>query len=259
MSRIRLIHWNAAEAAERAQGLRAAGYAVSAEPPTGPRLMQELREGVPPDAIVIDLSRLPSQGRDVALSIRSVKATRATPIVFVEGDPAKTARTRELLPEAVFTTWADIIRDLADAIAHPPAAAAKALSVFAGYSGRPLPAKLGIKAGFVVALVGAPEGFVETLVELPPGVIFQDQASSKANLVLWFVRSQKELETQAGAMASQIEKNSLWIVWPKKASGMATDVGEREVRAAGLALGLVDFKIAAIDATWSGLLFRRRK
>lgn len=258
MRTIRLIHWNAAEARERARRLEDAGFVVSAEPAAGPGLMQELR-GAAPDAIVIDLSRLPSQGRDVGLSLRSTKSTRTVPLVFVADDPVKIGRTQELLPDAIFTTWADILPALSDAISNPPSAPLKVESVFAGYSGRPLPAKLGIKPGFHVALVDSPPDFTETLGDLPAGVQFAGRASDDSDLILCFVRSRRDMERAIANLAPLMQTISIWFIWPKKASGVVTDVSEPFVREAGLAAGLVDFKVAAIDATWSGLLFRRRK
>jgi DNA-binding response OmpR family regulator len=119
MTYVRLIHWNAAEAEERADEIRTAGYDVVCEPLDQAGL-RALREN-PPSAVVVDLSRVPSQGRDVALGIRKYKATRHVPLVFVEGDPEKVSRIKELLPDAVYTTWSRIPNSLKRAIAHPPA------------------------------------------------------------------------------------------------------------------------------------------
>jgi response regulator RpfG family c-di-GMP phosphodiesterase len=118
MAYVRLIHWNAAEAEERADELRSAGYDVVCDPLDQAGL-RALREN-PPSAVVIDLSRLPSQGRDVALGIRKYKVTRHVPLVFVGGDPEKVARIKELLPDAVYTTWNRIRNSLKRAISNPP-------------------------------------------------------------------------------------------------------------------------------------------
>ena len=101
--RVRLVHWDAAKARERAAALRAAGYIVNHAPVTRETL-RELRRA-PPAAVVIDLSRVPSHGRDVALAIRGSKTTRQIPIVFVEGDAKKLAGIKKLLPDAEYTTW----------------------------------------------------------------------------------------------------------------------------------------------------------
>ena len=254
---IRLIHWNAGEAEERAERLRSAGYEVVHETLDAAGL-RALREE-PPGAVVIDLGRLPSHGRDVALGIRKYKSTRHVPLVFVAGAPEKVARIRELLPDAVYTGWDQIRDSLEDAIAHPPVDPVVPRSLLEGYSGTPLPKKLGIKASSVVALVGAPEGFEETLGELPEGVVLRRRARGQPDVTLWFVRSRRDLQRGIERMGDFASKGGLWIVWPKKSSGVASDLSQAAVREVGLAAGLVDYKVCAIDATWSGLCFTRRK
>jgi hypothetical protein len=134
------------------------------------------------------------------------------------------------------------------------------LGMVAGYSGTPLPKKLGIKDGSVVVLLGAPEDFGDTLGVLPSGVRIRREAVGKADVVLLFVASQADLAERFSTAAEILaEGGRLWILWPKKASRVTTDVGEREVRTFGLARGFVDYKISAIDVTWSGLCFARRR
>jgi hypothetical protein len=129
----------------------------------------------------------------------------------------------------------------------------------AGYSGTPLPKKLGIREGSVVALLGAPPGFERTLGALPAGVTLTRAARARAVLTLWFVTRRADLVRRAAAMAVRSEESGLWIIWPKQSSALAGDVTESAVRDAGLAAGMVDFKVCAVDATWSGLRFSRRK
>lgn len=258
MHRVRLIHWNAVEAEERAGRLRSAGYEVDCQQLDGGAALRQLRDD-PPSAVVIDLSRLPSHGRDVAIALRKYKDTRHVPLVLVEGDPQKVARIRELLPDAVYTTWSDIGRSLESAIAHPPADPVVPGSVMAAYSGTPLPKKLGIKPSSAVSLVNAPQGFEETLGELPEGAVLQRQARDPCDVTLWFVRSSEELERGIQRMWPCAEQGGLWIAWPKKASGAVSDLSQAMVRQAGLDAGLVDFKVCSMDATWSGLRFTRRK
>lgn len=254
---IRLIHWNEEEAIAKSVKLEAAGFMVDIEP-FGPASLRELRRK-PPAAVVIDLNRLPSQGRDVGIAVRQHRATRDVPIVFVEGEPAKVARIKQLLPDAVYTRWGRISSSLKRAIANPPAEPVVHKSSLVGYSGTPLPKKLGIKSGYVVALVNAPKGFEETLGRLPEDVQLRRQARGKPDLVVWFTRSLKEMAGRVGRMGALAGQGGLWIAWPKKSSGVATDLSQTEVRRAGLAAGLVDYKVAAIDETWSGLRFARRK
>jgi len=258
MPRVVLIHWNEAEGAARAQLLGAAGYdAACLVPRGGSADLKTVRQN-PPDAFVIDLSRLPSQGCAVAVDLRRGKATRAVPIVFAAGAPAKLGRIRELLSDAVYTEWDGIGAAVASAIANAPAAPAVP-STMQIYAGSSLPKKLGIKAGLAVALLDAPEGFEGKLDPLPPDVEIRRGARGHAGLVLLFATAMRDLEKRFAAAARLLEKGgSVWIAWPKKASGIPTDLGETEVRAFGLAQGFVDYKVCAIDETWSGLLFTRR-
>ena len=256
--RIRLIHWNESEAKQRAAILWAAGYEVYYKMQAGPEFLRDLR-AKPPTAVVIDLGRLPSHGRDVGLGIRGSKATRHTPIVFVGGEPEKVARVKRLLPDAAFTSWNKIRSALKRAIAHPPENPVRPDSLLAGYSGTPLPKKLGIKVNSVVALESAPNGFRKTLGELPEGAVLEEDSRGPCDIVLWFLRSREELQQSMKGMAARTGAGRLRIIWPKKASGVQTDVRENDVRAIGMAAGLVDFKVCAVDATWSGLAFTRRK
>ncbi|MGO9962740.1 MAG: DUF3052 domain-containing protein [Acidimicrobiales bacterium] len=122
-----------------------------------------------------------------------------------------------------------------------------------GYGGTPLARKLGIREASTVALVGADPTF--TIPDLPPGVLLHRSARGRSDVTVWFVRSAAELAARIGEMAKRADNNALWICWPKRTSGVRTDVSEHAVRTAGLENGLVDFKIAAIDETWSGLRF----
>ncbi len=257
MCRVRLIHSNAAEAEARGEVLRAAGFEVNHDPLTQAGL-QALRTD-PPDAVVLDLSRAPSQVRDLALSLRKQKATRHIPLVFVGGEQGKVARIKELLPDATYTTWDAVGGALEHAIACPPAEPVVPTSAFAAYARTPLPQKLGVKPGSTVNLVGAPRGFAETLGELPEGAVLRYEAPSPGGLTLWFVRSRQELVGGIGEMGEFAEGGRLWIVWRKKASGIASDLSQTVVRKTGLDSGLVDFKICSVDATWSGLRFSRRE
>lgn len=124
----------------------------------------------------------------------------------------------------------------------------------AGYSGTPLPIKLGIKPGSRVALLRAPDDFERTLGELPPGVTVRRRAQGPLDVVVAFFVHRAELERRLPALRAALQPaGGLWIAWPKRASGLQADLSEREVRELGLAAGLVDNKVCAIDAAWSGL------
>ena len=83
--------------------------------------------------------------------------------------------------------------------------------------------------------------------------------SGACDVALWFVRSRAELEGEVGRIGADLGGGRLWIIWPKKASGVLADVTQQLVREAGLGAGMVDYKVCSVDATWSGLLFARRK
>jgi hypothetical protein len=130
--------------------------------------------------------------------------------------------------------------------------------VVAGYSGTPLAHKLGIRPGHRVAVVSAPAGFAETL-RLPPRVQLRTQARGRLDVVVFFVTRRAELSRRFPGMERGLEDNGgLWIAWPKRTSGVATNLTENLVRDVGLDCGLVDNKVAAIDNIWSGLRFVRR-
>ncbi len=257
MHRIRLFHWHAQEAEERGERIRSAGYAVECAPPS-PNTLKELREN-PPDAVVIDLERLPAQGRDIGIMLRTHKSTRNVPLVFVGGKPEKAEAVKELLPDAVYTPWSRIRSSLKRAIAHPPEEPVRHSSVFAGYAGTPLPKKLGIKDHSKVALVGAPDDFEKILGTLPEGVSLRRRAGAGADLIIWFARSCKDLEQRIKRLGMLAGKGGLWVVWPKRTSGVKTDLSQVIVRKTGLASGLVDYKVCSVDQTWTGLRFTRRK
>jgi Protein of unknown function (DUF3052) len=134
------------------------------------------------------------------------------------------------------------------------------VSATAGYSGTPLVKKLGFKPGFAVAYVSAPDGFDALLGELPDGVTVRRQLRGPLDLVVCFVVERRDLERRLAKLrAALAPAGMLWIAWPKRASGVPTDMTEDVVREVALPTGLVDTKVAAIDATWSGLRLVIRK
>jgi len=129
-----------------------------------------------------------------------------------------------------------------------------------GYSGTPLVDKLGFKAGHKVSYVNAPEGFADLLGELPQGVRLVDRLSGPLDLIVCFVTSRRLFEQRLPALRRVLAPaGMLWVAWPKKASGVKTDMTEDVVRAVALPTGLVDTKVCAIDETWSGLRLVIRK
>ena len=124
----------------------------------------------------------------------------------------------------------------------------------AGYSGTPLVKKLGIKPGCRLAILQAPDDFDATLGELPGQVAVVRQLRTPCDVLLFFTKKRAELEKQFMRLMQNLDPvGGLWISWPKKASGVATDLTEDVIRELALANGLVDNKVCAIDETWSGL------
>jgi hypothetical protein len=257
-----LIHWNFIESKEKACFLKAAGFSVQYDLPPFPELIRCLSQD-PPDAILIDLSRLPSQGRDLGVGLRQAKTTRHIPLLFVGGEQLKVKRIRELLPDATFTNWGEIESALKLALISQPAAPVSPDSRFAAYAGTPLPKKLGIRAGLKIGLIGAPPEFESRLGELPAGVTLQAGLADPCDLAIWFVHSFAEFEQDLPQVTQAAGDIPLWIAWEKKATRPTGQpdiaVTQTIVRKAGLAEGWVDYKICSIDEHWSGLLFRQRK
>lgn len=127
----------------------------------------------------------------------------------------------------------------------------------AGYSGTPLVKKLGFKQGFRVGLVNPPKGFQKELIPLPDDVkITVGTLTKPLDLIVLFADSQQTLKTQFPKLARKLATNGmLWIAWPKKVSGVASDLSDNSVRHIGLEAGLVDVKVCAVNEVWSGLKF----
>ncbi|MBL8879189.1 MAG: DUF3052 family protein [Phycisphaerales bacterium] len=258
MYKVALVHWKAAEQAERLAWLANAGlHARPLNVVEGAAALRALRD-TPPDAVVIDLSRLPSHGRETALALRQTKSTRGIPIVFVDGQPEKVAAIKSILPDAIHARWANIGPAIDKAI-KTARVAPHVPDLSRGYSGTPLPKKLGIADDSTLMILNGPRGFAASLDLGSRGVSLKTTARGSATVIMLFVGSIIELHSNLKKAVKCVEQpGALWIAWPKKSSGVVTDVGENDVRQAGLQAGLVDTKVCAIDATWSGLRFNRR-
>ncbi len=258
MKTVRLAAWNAAEGRLRRGELERMGHRVVYELLGAGELIHTLKEECP-GAVVIDLSRSPAQGRDLGVALRVQGTTRHLPLVFAGGSPEKVAGVRKILPDAEFASWVEIDSALERALKNPPANPVVPDSMLAGYSGTPLPKKLGIKASSRVLLVGAPPDFPTVLGDLPEGATLVKRFGPGVELILWFVRSRRELEKNMDRWVSRVGKGGIWIIWPKKSSGVLSNLKQDVVRRTGMDAGLVDYKIAALDHTWSGLKFAVRK
>ena len=255
---VRLVSWSG-EAADRARLVEAAGFPVDASEIPAGRAVGHVRD-LAPAAVVIDLDRAPSHGRAIAMVLRAGKSTGHVPIVFAGGAPEKIARVRQDLPDVVFTTWKAVGAALKKAIRHALPQPVQPIRYMQQWAGSSLAKKLGIKPGATIALLGAPEGFEQQLGELPDRAGFERGITAQTSLAIWFVRSRRELEQEAEFLSARLpDRVSLWIAFPKQSSRHRVDFNSNDVRAAGLAAGLVDYKICSIDADWSGLKFARKR
>ena len=129
----------------------------------------------------------------------------------------------------------------------------------AGYSGTPLVKKLGIRPGQTICPVGAPASYPGSLGRLPTGVIVRRVPKAPLDVIHFFTTKRAKLEERFSRLAAALTPaGMLWVSWPKKSSGVVSEVSEEVVRRVGLDAGLVDVKVCAVDETWSGLKFVRR-
>jgi hypothetical protein len=248
MPRIRLFHWNAAEAKPLIDQLRAGGYTVDYRNDKALGVpFRSLRES-PLHAIVIDLTRLPSRGRHHAVAIRSEKTIRSIPIVFVDGDPEKVERIRAELPDAIYTSCAKVRSALKRAKplvnpASPP------------YSNRTTAQKLSIREGLRVAVVDAPRGYAKTVGTLPAGASFEEDPADVLPVTLWFVREPEEYLAALPRMRELAGKSRLWVIYPKQQARQkaSAEITLFFIRDAALRVGLVHCKTCSVDKTWTGM------
>ena len=259
MHRVLLVHWKVSEVPERLARLKAAGFDAETLPSEDGSVLLRAARADPPDAIVIDLGRLPSHGGMFAMAVRQSAATRRVPLVLVEGDPAKVAALRALLPDASYTSWAGVGAALTDAIRwSPPNPVVPEMTQ--KYADTPLPKKLGITSGTVLLLDAPPKFPAAFGLPEDADVTFRTSPRGTADVIFLFARSQAAHEKRLpAAQRCLAAKGGLWIAWPKQSSGVETDLTQNNVRALALESGLVDYKICSIDQTWSGLKFARAK
>jgi len=175
MRRIRLIHWKSEEASRIAEALRAAEFSVDYDDRTAPEMIRAVRIS-PPDAIVIDLSRLPSHGREVAIALRGNKHTRQIPILFLDGAPEKVAIVRQKLPDAAYCERTRLVPALRKCIKEAPENPVVPMQMMERYATRTTAQKLGITAGSKVALINAPRDYARVIGALPDDVEFDEES-----------------------------------------------------------------------------------
>ncbi len=253
MPRVLVIHRKPAIAAERARRLCSDGLEADAYPTLGPSSFRAIRAN-PPDAILIDLTELPSYGRTMGVLLREQKGTRNIPLVFLKGDPEKAARVREVLPDAVFATWPNAVPTILRAIERTPAEGAAP-----NVAGTPLAKKLRMEEGSAVTILEAPANIAEILGPLPKGVRIEKKIGD-ADLILFFVKSAATLGLALPRLAKHMTRGrTLWVCWPKRTSSMPCDLTLTSIREMVSHYDMVDSKICAIDATWSGTAITKRR
>jgi CheY-like chemotaxis protein len=258
---VRLVCWNDELAQQRSAEIARLGYRVDASSLRGTSAFVSHFRTVHPDAVVIDLDRLPSSGREVAIVLRGSKTTRHLPIVFAGGVEEKVARLRSELPDAVFTLWKKIGPALKRAMASPPIEPVRPVPHMERWNRSSLTQKLGIAAHMKVALIGGIEdGLEEIIGELPEGASLGPRIVDGTQLVLYVVHALRELDAAVDHAQSKLpEGASFWIIYPKTTATQRSDFNQNDVRALGLARGFVDYKVCSVDMRWSGLKFARRK
>jgi hypothetical protein len=237
---------------------------VIADPPKNAGGMVRYFRELSPDAVVIDLDRLPSHGRELGLSLRASKSTSHLRLVFAGGVPAKIEMVRTAIPDALFTPWDNgVAAVIENAIMQPEPPRLHSRELPKDTSAGSLERKLDIKprARFVVVSADRSDQqwLNELLTSVPLEAVRQRRIDTSTTLALFPVAARRDLmRAFEQARASLPPKASLWILHPKQTSPLAADFNQDDVRAVGLAHGFVDYKVCAVDKDWSALKFARR-
>jgi hypothetical protein len=206
------------------------------------------------DAVVINLNRLPSHGREVATALRGSKSTRHIPIVFVEGAPEKVEPIRQLLPDAVYTTWPKLpgvlkkLKPLENPIVPK--------QMMERYAGRTTAQKLGVKENSTITVIDPPRDYAKVLGCLPANVEIMEDPEALSPVTVCFAREPEDLPAILELGRKIAGKTKFWICWQK---GKRTGFNDIPIRNAAVALGLVDYKVCSLDATWSGMVFALKR
>lgn len=252
MARVRLVHWDPDEASSLNELLSGAGFAVDYEPYASAS-MRKWRTN-PPDVFVINLSRRPAHGREIAIHLRQSPKTRHIPIIFCEGEREKVELIRHILPDASFCSRARLIATLKTA--RPIETPLRPVDMMNRFGSRTTAQKLGIQEASTVALLNAPRNVYAVLGALPDSVQFVEEG---AKVTICFVHSADALREDISRVRGEAAKTKLWIAWRKRAARNWDGVSGEIVRETGIDLGLVDYKICSLNETWSAMAFARRK
>lgn len=259
LKRIRYFHWDDLEAKVNCARITVLGFEVLYKQIKSQKDFTAIRQNVP-DLFLIDLSRLPSHGREIGTALRSFKQTRLVPIVFLGGEKEKVERVKKILPDAFYAEWSNLKSTIGKALKSDHKNVITKKNVLEAYSGTPLIQKLGIKSKSIIGCINPPRGIKTILGKLPGSAKLLLNPKPGCDLLFWFVELMVELESEFENVVSLMnEKGSIWILWPKQKGRIRSELTQHEIRNVGLSRGLVDYKVCSFDETWSGLKFTRRK
>ncbi|MBV8842740.1 MAG: hypothetical protein JO307_08010 [Bryobacterales bacterium] len=251
MTRVRVFHWKAQEAEALISEIKAAGYRVDYEEDFGSYWRERKSQ---PDIFVIDLTRRPSHGREVAIALRGYKLSRGVPIVFVDGDPEKVEGIRKILSDAVYTSRGKLAASLrrAKPVSNPIVPA----QMMERYAGRTAAQKLGIGYEARVGIMDPPADYDRVIGVLPEGASFEEGGAEGCKITLWFVQDYAAFEAALPKMRFMAARSRLWILWRK---GKRDGLDGNMIRRAAAEFGLVDYKICSPNETWTGMAFAVKK
>jgi hypothetical protein len=257
MTTVKLISWHP-DLPTKAAALKARGRTIDSAPLIKTSSVVGELASLNPSVLVLDLDKLPSHCREIAVALRTSKSARHIPILFAGGEPEKITRIRTELPDAHYTSWPEAPHALTDLLKHP--STKPYISLHDKPSTTPLPQKLGIKPDAQIALLAAPDNFEDLLGDLPETTTFTTRLTPDTHLALSFIRSLPDLAATLDLLTLRLPKQaSAWIIYPKRTSRHRPDFNENHVRNAALAINLVDYKACSIDSDWSALKFAWRK
>jgi hypothetical protein len=256
--RIHVVHWRPDEAGPLLETVRKAGFAVTyCETPDGSAVTNAIREK-PPDAVVIDLSRLPSHGKEIAIWLRNRKETRHVPLVFSGGDPAKVEKIRELLPDAVFAESSRLASSLKAVLKAPVGISNPVVPppMMQRYGNRTAAQKMGVRAGTKVGVMDPPRDYLTVLGEIPADTEIIEDSDAVQDVTIWFIHEPEAFLAALPRMRNIAARTRLWVLWRK---GSRNGITQNFVRETAIDAGLVDYKICSVDGHWSGIAFARSK
>jgi hypothetical protein len=254
--RVTLVHWKPVEAGPLIEKLRRAGHEVRHDGADGGVVYKGIRTWLP-DVVVIDLSRLPSHGRGLATALRGSKLTRQIPIVFAGGTRDKIEIVRKDLPDAIYATPETVVRAVAGA--KPPASPVVPPQMMERYAGRSVAQKLGVRENTTIAVMNPPREYTAAIGALPEGAAYQEDPREPCDVTLWFVEDPDSFRAALKRMRAIADRTKLWVLWPKKSARPDSGLTETVIREGAIAVGLVDYKVCAVDKTWSAFALARRK